>query len=225
MLKAIIFDFDGVIADTEPVHLESFKSVLSDMDVPLSDEDYYKKYLAYDDKALFTEVLKSFSKEPDDVLVRSLTAKKNSLVTRAFNERVDLFPGFLSYLEAVKGRYLLAISSGALRSEINLVLEKFGIKSDFHAITAADDVVNCKPDPEVFLTSLRSLNQISRDGILPGECLVFEDSISGIKAAKSADMKCVAVSNSYDKKSLSEADVIVNGFEGLDMRYLESLFD
>ncbi len=225
MLKAIIFDFDGVIADTEPVHLEAFKSILKDIDISLSDEDYYNKYLAYDDRTLFTEVLKLSDRGSDDVLIQDLIHRKKDLVTRVFNERVVLFPGFLSYLEKIKGRYLLAVGSGALKSEITLVLEKFGIEGDFHVITAADNVVNCKPDPEVFLTCLRSLNKISQGGILPEECLVFEDSISGIKAARSADMKCVAISNSYDERLLCEADVVVSGFEELNMRDIEVLFD
>lgn len=225
MLKAIIFDFDGIIADTEPVHLEAFKSILKDINISLSDEDYYTKYLAYDDRTLFTEVLKLSDSESDDVLIQNLIHRKNDLVTRVFNEQVVLFPGFLSYLEEIKGRYLLAIGSGALKSEITLVLEKFGIEGDFHVITAADNVVNCKPDPEVFLTCLKSLNEVSHGDVLSEECLVFEDSISGIRAAKSANMKCVAISNSYDERLLYEADVIVNGFEELNMRDIETLFD
>lgn len=225
MLKAIIFDFDGIIADTEPVHLEAFRSILKDINISLSDEDYYTKYLAYDDRTLFTEVLKFSNGESDDVLIQNLIHRKNDLVTRVFNEQVVLFPGFLNYLEEIKDRYLLAIGSGSLKSEITLVLEKFGIEGEFHVITAADNVVNCKPDPEVFLTCLKSLNKISRGDILSEECLVFEDSISGIRAAKSANMKCVAISNSYDERLLYEADVIVNGFEKLNMRDVEILFD
>lgn len=79
MLKAIIFDFDGIIADTEPIHLGAFKKVLNNINISLTDEDYYEKYLAYDDKTLFTEILRHSKREPDNVLIQSLIRKKIGL--------------------------------------------------------------------------------------------------------------------------------------------------
>jgi len=224
MLKAIIFDFDGIIADTEPTHLEAFKRVLNGIDISLTDEAYYDKYLAYDDKTLFKEILKSNNKEPDEMVVNALIKEKSLLISELFREYVVLFPGFKEYLNRIKDNYLLAIGSGALKSEILMVLKKFNIENDFQALATADDVVNCKPDPEVFIKSLHSLNQLINAKITPGECLVIEDSIYGIIAAKSAKMKCVAITNTYNEKQLQDADLIVDNFNELDMNSIEELF-
>ena len=224
MLKAIIFDFDGIIADTEPTHLEAFKRVLNEVGISLTEKAYYEKYLAFDDKTLFTEIFRHNQKEPDDNLIKTLINKKNKLITGLFSEYVEIFPGLLNYLNIIKDKYMLAIGSGALKSEIIMVLKKFNIENVFHTLTAADDVVNCKPDPEVFLKSLNSLNEITDGVIVPEECLVIEDSIYGIRAAKSANMKCVAITNTYGNELLNEADIVVENFGEIDMKKVEDLF-
>ena len=224
MLRAIIFDFDGIIADTEPTHLEAFKKVLKDIGISLTNKDYYDKYLAFDDKTLFNKILDINDRKPDENLIDELVKNKNILITELLNEYVILVPGFLNYLQRISEKYLLAIASGALRSEILLVLKKFNIDKEFHSLTTADDVVNCKPNPEVFIKSLNTLNEISEDNIEPGECLVIEDSIYGIKAAKSAGMKCLAITHTYSKELLNEADLIVNNFDEIDLNKLENLF-
>ncbi|MGI9535323.1 MAG: HAD family hydrolase [Thermodesulfobacteriota bacterium] len=225
MLKAIIFDFDGIIADTEPTHLEAFKRVLQEIDISLTDKDYYENYLAFDDKKLFSEVLKINKREIQDKLVKTLIRKKSILINRLFSEYVGLFPGFLNYLDNIKNRYRLAIASGALRSEIVFVLNKFNIENEFRVITAADDVVNCKPNPEVFIKSLKSLNETNNETILPEECLVIEDSAYGIRAAKEANMNCLAITHTYNEENLHEADILVNNFSDLDMMKVEKIFN
>ena len=225
MLKAIIFDFDGIIADTEPTHLEAFKRVLDDIDISLSDKAYYENYLAFDDKTLFSEILKYNERKPDHTLIKTLISKKNTLITRLFNEHVVPFPGLLNYLENIKDKYMLAIGSGSLRSEIILVLKKLGIENKFCTLTASEDIVNCKPDPEVFLTSLKSLNQMNNSNISPEECLVIEDSIHGIEAAKLANMKCMSITNTYSAELLKEADIVVSSFEEVDMNKVEEIFN
>ena len=224
MLKAIIFDFDGIIADTEPTHLEAFKRVLDDIGITLTGEAYYEKYLAYDDKRLFSEILKYNEKKSEDDLIKSLIVKKNLLITDLFSDYVELFPGFLNYLDMIKDKYMIAIASGALKSEILLVLKKYNIENEIDSITAADDVVNCKPDPEVFHRSLNSLNETNKSKIMAEECLVIEDSVYGIRAAKAAGMKCLAITHTYEKGLLNEADIVVGKYEELDMNKVEALF-
>ena len=101
MLKAIIFDFDGIIADTEPIHLEAFRIVLKEINIELSDQDYYKKYLAYDDKTLFKKILEDNKKKPAISIINNLTDKKHILITDLFTSHVSLFPGFEDFLKLV----------------------------------------------------------------------------------------------------------------------------
>ncbi len=226
MLKAIIFDFDGVIANTEPVHLRAFQEVLREEGISLSSQDYYEKYLALDDKTFFATVLKGRGRSFDKTFIESLMHRKSRYYERFLRENIVIFPGVRDFIKNVYKRYALAIGSGALRHEIEFILEYAGIREEFEGITSAEDVTNCKPDPEVFFTALHRINSLSSNDekILPYECLVIEDSIHGIKAAHSAGMKCLAVTNSYPPEKLSQADMIVSSLEGIKTGDLEKLF-
>lgn len=224
MLKAIIFDFDGIIADTEPAHLKGFKTTLKEINIELTDDDYYDKYLAYDDKRLFAEIIKDNDRKYTDSLLEDLIARKHRIMTKLFKEYVELFPGFMEFLNLIGDRYIISIASGALRSEIEFILRKFEIDKRFNNITAAEDVVNCKPDPEPFNLCLYIINRTNGTNIKPTECLVFEDSVHGLEAAKAAKMKCIAITNSYSHNTLKEADLIVNGFNEVNIEIMERLF-
>ncbi|MBI2485779.1 MAG: HAD family phosphatase [Deltaproteobacteria bacterium] len=226
MLRALIFDFDGVIADAEPVHMRAFQEVLSEEGLSLSREEYYDRYLALDDKTFFTTVFKDRGKRFDKTLIKSLMDRKSGCYDRFIRENIVIFPGVPNFVKNASKRYALAIGSGALRHEIEFILEYAGIREEFKVITSAEDVTNCKPDPEVFIKALKRINAslISDAKIYPHECLVVEDSIYGIKAAHSAGMRCLAVSNSYPVQKLSEADMVVNGLNEVKIEDLEKLF-
>jgi len=224
MLKAIIFDFDGIIADTEPIHLEAFRIVLKEMKIELSDQDYYSKYLAFDDKTLFRKIIEDNGKDHEITVINNLIDKKHILITEFFTSQISLFPGFEDFLELVKNRYALSIASGALKSEIEFILNKFNLLSEFKIIIAADEVINCKPHPEPFIKALKKLNDIHDDEIKPTECLVFEDSNYGVQAAKAAGMNCIGITNSYDRNTLKKADLLVDSFKELNIDIIESLF-
>ncbi len=224
MLKAIIFDFDGIIADTEPIHLEAFRIVLKEINIELSDQDYYKKYLAYDDKTLFKKILEDNRKEPAISIINNLIDKKHILITDLFTSHVSLFPGFEDFVKLINNRYVLSIASGALKAEIEFILSKYNLLRFFQSIIAADEVINCKPHPEPFLKALAKINGRREDKINPSECLVFEDSNYGVEAAKAAKMKCVGITNSYDSNTLKNTDLLVDSFKELNIDIIESLF-
>lgn len=227
MLKAIIFDFDGVIADAEPLHLKAFQEVLSEEGINLSNKDYYDKYLALDDKTCFATVLKDRGIGFDRALIDALMLRKSRYYDKFIRENLVVFPGVVDFIKKIHGKYSLAIGSGALRHEIEFILECTGIRKEFNIIVSADDVENCKPNPEVFMKVLERINKLapSKQGIIyPYECLVIEDSIAGIKAAHSAGMKCLAVTNSYSSEKLSEADITVKSLEEVKLEELEKLF-
>jgi HAD superfamily hydrolase (TIGR01509 family) len=228
MLKAIIFDFNGVIADDEPLHLELFQKVLAEEGLPLSEQDYYSKnYLGMDDRGCFGAVYKAHGRTATEVDLQRLIARKAEYYKQSIQSKMILFPGAADFVKQAAGRYPLAIASGALRHEILMILEHAGIKQYFEAIVSAEDVRQGKPSPEGFIKALEQLNthySRSSEPILPGQCLVIEDSPFGIAAARSAGMECLAITNSYPAEKLREAHQIVKTLEGLKLEKLEALF-
>jgi HAD superfamily hydrolase (TIGR01509 family) len=226
MLKALIFDFDGVIADAEPVHMRAFQEVLSEEGLSVSKDEYYDRYLALDDKTFFETLFQDKGKRFDKPFIKTLMDRKSRYYDRFIRKNIVIFPGVPDFVKNVSKSYALAIGSGALRHEIEFILEYAGIREEFKVITSAEDVTNCKPDPEVFIKALKRINAslMSDAKIHPQECLVVEDSIHGIKAAHSAGMRCLGVSNSYPTEKLSEADMVVNGLNEVKIEDLEKLF-
>lgn len=222
-LKAIIFDFNGVIVDDEPLHLELFRKVLLEEGIFLSDEDYHEKYLGYDDRGCFTAALCDNARTPDaadDAFIQELIERKAEYYRQAIQERMLLFPGVVELVRRSAEQYPLAIASGALRDEIEFVLQRGDLRDYFQVIVAAEDVSECKPDPEGYLKALARLNHLLQAEIQAHECLVIEDSIAGIEAAKAAGMRCVAVTNSYRADELQMADEIVESLVEMDTAQL-----
>jgi len=220
MIRAIIFDFDGVITDSEPVHLKMFQKVLSEMGITLNAKEYYEVYLGMDDKGCFTTILKSNGIETAPQLIQALIQKKTNYLMEYIKKDLFIYPGVVELVVSAKKDYLLAIASGALRHEIEFVLESAGIRSAFNVLVSAEDVSEGKPNPECFNTALERLNKISGERIKKDECLVIEDSIAGIEAAKAAGMLCVAVTNTYSYDRLTLADRVVRELSEINLENL-----
>ena len=220
MIRAIIFDFDGVITDSEPVHLRMFQKVLSEMGITLDAREYYEVYLGMDDKGCFTTILKSNGIGTAPRLIQSLIQKKTNYLMESIKNDLFIYPGVVELVDSSRKDYLLAIASGALRHEIEFVLESAGIRSAFNVIVSAEDVSEGKPNPECFNTALERLNKISGERIKKDECLVIEDSIAGIEAAKAAGMLCVAVTNTYSYDRLTLADRVVRELSEINLENL-----
>ena len=220
MTRAIISDFDGVITDSEPVHLRMFQKVLSEMGITLNAKEYYEVYLGMDDKGCFTTILKSNGIGTAPQLIQSLIQKKTNYLMEYIKNDLFIYPGVVELVGSAKKDYLLAIASGALRHEIEFVLESAGIRSAFNVLVSAEDVSEGKPSPECFNTALERLNEISGERIKRDECLVIEDSIAGIEAAKAAGMLCVAVTNTYSRDRLTLADKVVKGLSEINLEFL-----
>ena len=140
MIRAIIFDFDGVITDSEPVHLRMFQKVLSEMGITLDAREYYEVYLGMDDKGCFTTILKSNGIGTAPRLIQSLIQKKTNYLMESIKNDLFIYPGVVELVDSSRKDYLLAIASGALRHEIEFVLESAGIRSAFNVIVSAEDV-------------------------------------------------------------------------------------
>lgn len=223
MTKVVIFDFDGVIADTEKVHLGAFRRILAPTGIEVSERDYYSKYLALDDKTFFAVLLRENGMDAPPETVAELTRKK-SLETSRLLEECPFFEGVEDLIRGLAARFPLAIASGALRGEIVSALSRGGLLDRFSFIASAEDCEKCKPDPEVFIRALRGVNRgAANPDAEAAQCVVIEDSPHGIAAAKAAGMKCVAIANSHPREALSQADLIAESALELDADGLASL--
>ncbi len=211
MFKTIIFDFNGLIIDDEPLHCECFQRVLMDEEIKLTETDYWNIYLGFDDKGLFEAIFLRDGKSITPKKLKDLITKKNTLYLQLIKTKIKLFPGAVDFIRNVEQKFPLAIVSGALRSEIEAVLNNADLTTAFEFIVSADDTKKGKPDPEGFVIALSKLKK-KHPEIRPENCLVLEDSLAGIIAAKRAGMKCVALTHSYQKEELKQADWIVDTF-------------
>jgi HAD superfamily hydrolase (TIGR01509 family) len=225
MLRAIIFDFDGVVADNEPIHCAMFQRVLGELGIFLSKEEYYSDYLGYDDKGCFAAILAARGRPAPQAMIDELVASKAARYLDHIRSHLVILPGVQDLVRAAGRRCRLAIASGALRHEIEFILDEAGIAKEFEHITSAEDVSRGKPDPEAFLHALASLNRKGsgdRTPLAPGDCLVIEDSIPGVQAAHRAGMKVLAVTNTHRAAELHEADAVTRSLEDVNLQDLES---
>jgi len=208
-LTAIIFDFDGVIADTEPLHFAGFRQTLAEIGIGLSESDYYANYLGYDDRGCFMAALAAHQRSIDPSAITHLMQRKAQAYLESVKDHLVIFPGVREFVRDAAAAYPLAIASGALRHEIEVILEQAGLRKEFLHITSAEDVTRGKPDPQPFLNALDALNRKRLEPpITAASCLVIEDSIPGIRGAKSAGMKVLAVANTHTTQMLHEAHAV-----------------
>ncbi|MFL6273756.1 MAG: HAD family hydrolase [Blastocatellia bacterium] len=223
MLKAIIFDCDGVIADSEPLHLAALQHALSEEGITLTEEIYFREYLALDDRGCFTKAFHTHEKELTADKLRELIERKAARLEPVMRAHLRIFPGVAEFIRTAAARYPLAVASGALSHEINLILEFAGVRDCFVAVVSAEDVTRGKPDPEAFRKAHAALSARQASGIAAAECLVIEDSLHGVDAGKRAGMAVLAVTNSYPRERLQAADLVIDSFDGLALSDLERL--
>lgn len=212
--RAIIFDFNGLIIDDEAIHCELFQKVLADEEITLTEKDYWDVYLGFDDKGLLEAIFERNGRKLTPKKSGDLIQKKADLYLPTLKNRLKFFPGVIDFIRLVKDRHTLAVVSGALRPEIEFVLNEGKIADAFSLIVSAGETKHGKPEPEGYLLALAKLKQKNPD-IRADNCLALEDSMAGIEAAHKARMKCVALTHSYPRDKLKEADWVVERFEEL----------
>ena len=231
MLRAVILDFDGVITDSEILHLRAFNQVLARYGVEIATKDYYKEYLGFTDFDCFKALADKGLLKPWPQRIEDLIEQKNQVFDKLARTEGKIIEGVHDFLRMLKQNNIpMAICSGALRAEIELILEEARLRPLFQVIVSADQVKKGKPHPEGFLLTLQKLNQTVipaqagiQNPILPNQCVVIEDSHWGLKAAKTAGMHTVAVTNSYDADQLAMAERIVARLNELSMKDLQEL--
>lgn len=224
MLRAVIFDFNGIIVDDEPIHFKLFQKVLGEKAIVLTEQTYYARYLGFDDKGAFVAAYRDNHRSLSHAELAELIERKAVYYQEAIRNHVAIFPGVKKLIGELSGSLPVAVASGALRQEIETILCTAGLLGCFRAIVAAEDVRRGKPDPEIFLKALAQLNAaMAGNPISTAECLVIEDSKEGIKGARRAGMKCLAVANSHPAQLLNEATSVVSSLEEVNLKFLDEL--
>ncbi|HEU4344632.1 MAG TPA: HAD family phosphatase [Candidatus Binatia bacterium] len=225
MLRAVIFDFNGILVDDEPIHFELFQRVLGEEGISLTQDDYYARYLGFDDRGAFTQAYRDHRRRLSQKALENLVHRKAAYYQEAIRNNMRVFPGVENLVQTLATQLPLAIASGALRHEIDTILSTVGLRRYFAAIVSAEDVRSGKPEPEIFLKALARLNEQrgNRDPIENSECVVIEDSKEGVRGARRAGMKCLAVTNSHPAEELAEATAIVKSLDELNLPFLETL--
>jgi beta-phosphoglucomutase len=225
MLRVVIFDFNGIIVDDEPIHFKLFRQVLAEEGLSLTEEDYYGRYLGFDDRGAFTAAYRDHRRRLDEAELVRLIDRKSVYYQKAIQTEVKIFPGVQTLVATLARTFPVAVASGALRHEIETILSTAGLLTHFAVIISAEDVNQGKPDPEIFLKALARLNARRRNGppIVANECVVIEDSKEGIRGALRAGMKCLAVANSHPAELLNEANAVVDSLEEVELSFLEKI--
>jgi len=224
MLEALIFDFDGVVVDSEPIHMDSFRQVVRPYGVEFTDQQYYDRYLSYSDREALTQMVRQYDLDPAAVDIDELIATKTKLVQRALATSAEPLPGAIELMQATRDAGLgLAICSAALRREVELPLHRAGVFDLVQLIVAAEDVHIHKPDPTGYIETRHRLAALLGRELRPERCVAIEDSPGGIAAAKGAGLAALAVTNTVDAAALTQADCIVDSLADVTLDSLGHL--
>ncbi len=221
-LHAAVFDFDGVIVDSEPLHFGSLRDALLADGVSISEEEYWRVYLAYDDRSAIRLALERHGRPAPEDRVDEIEQRK----VAGFAERIPqvrVFEGARELVCALAREMPLAIASGARHEEIEAILSGVGLRDAFTSIVGVEDAGRPKPDPEPYLEAARRL-RLGAPGLLPRDCVAFEDSPPGIASALGAGMKVIGVAHSYPPERLATAHHVVSSLLDLASQELRDLF-
>ena len=215
--EAVLFDFDGILVDSEPMHYRAFTEVLDPLGMGFPWQEYVEIYMGFDDRDAFREAFRAKGIDLDDANLAKLVAAKSEAFLRGLRDGVTAYPGAVSLIESLHaaGRPL-ALCSGALRSDIDPILAQLGVARCFDVIVSADDVRRSKPDPESYALAFARLSERYATLLtVPGKSIAVEDTPAGIRSAKGAGLRVLAVTNSYGAGELAEADWIADSLESV----------
>jgi beta-phosphoglucomutase len=205
--RAVLFDFDGVIVNSEPLHFYAFHEVLKAEHVDLSEDEYYRELIGFDDRGAFRKLFERRNKPLEPKTLLALMARKSRVMMQLIHERkFSALPGVEEFVRSLWRTRALAICSGALREEIEAMLEGISLRDCFQVIVAAEDVAVGKPDPSGYLLTLRLLSEKIRKPLTAADCLVIEDAPTVIRSVKGVGFPTLGVATSYPLMKLMDAD-------------------
>ena len=228
MIQAIIFDFDGVIVDSEPLHYRAFLETAQQagIDIQFNYDEYLRKYVGFDDREGFHEMIASVSpaavNAPDFAKrIGSLCESKKDVFASIVSQGFETIPGVLDFIAALPREFPIAIASGATREDISLILGHLGIASRFSTIVTASDVPRSKPDPMTYRMAFKNLSAI-HDALKldTSNVLAIEDTAAGIESARGAGLHTLGLTTTTDGSKLGKANRVIAGFEGLTLEQI-----
>jgi beta-phosphoglucomutase len=222
-LHAIVFDFDGVIANSEPLHLQAFQQALARDGIMLTAEEYYRRYLGFDDEGVFEQLGRDRGLPMHDSRVATLVARKGEQLQAILQAGAVLFPGAAEFVRAAAAAVPVAIASGARRDEIDEILEPAGLADLFPVIVAAGDTPSGKPAPDPYRLAFERLAGRAGRPLDARRAVAIEDSRWGLESAAGAGLRCVGVTTSYPAHELPGAELVVGGLAELTIDALERL--
>jgi len=219
MIRAVIFDLDGTLVETEPLHFEAFNEVLRSDGIEIGFDDYTARLIGLNDRDCFATVLRENRKDASDQHVAELIGRKTVVYQATIDQREVLYPGAEKFVRDSANRFPLMIVTGTLRAEAEAILRHAGLRDLFLDIIAAEDVERGKPEPDGFIAALGRIGYLlrQRDPVLADECLVVEDTQAGIEAAHRAGMKVLALCHMAPAGDLAAAEVVRASILDLDL--------
>lgn len=219
MLQAVIFDFDGVIVDSEKFHFKAFNSVLSSDGIEIEWEIYKDIYIGLNDRDALKTVYKKNHKHLSSKKIKQLIIEKSTIFERyAKDGEISTLPGAIQLIKSIPIRLPIGICSGALRTDIDPIIKYHCITENFKTIVTAENTKKSKPNPDPYLLALDNM-EIKN----PSNAVAIEDTPAGIQSAKKAGMKVLAVTNSFSADYLTDADAIANSLKKVNRKTLEDL--
>ena len=216
---AVLFDFDGVIVNSEPLHFHAFHEVLAAERIELSEEEYYRELIGFDDKGAFRHLYESRGLQLSPKTFLSLMAGKSRAMMELIRRRqFGALPGVEQFVRSLWRKRPLGICSGALRDEIEAMLEGISLRDCFSVIVAAEDVKIGKPDPQGYLLTAKLMGEKLHKSFKPADCLIVEDAPTVIRSVRKAGFPVLAVATSYPPEKLHEANWVVPTLEPAEVR-------
>ena len=214
MIRGILFDMDGVIAQTEPLHFVSTKEVMRSLGKELPDS-YITEYIGISEKETWYRLKQKYNLFEE---IDELSKRKESIFEELVKENLEPTEHFVDFSNKVKkGKMKTALVSSSNKKTVNFIIKKIGFSKYFNTIISEDDVLFKKPDPEPYRLAMKKL------GLMTNECVVIEDSPVGIESAIAAGVRCIALTTSFDRHRLKKANLIVDSFSELTIEKIDEL--
>jgi beta-phosphoglucomutase len=227
METALIFDFDGVIADTEPLHWRAYREVAREYGIDCSWDSYRERYIGYDDRDLFRHGFADGGRAvTDEELPRLIEAKALAFTHGVEREEMRPYPGVSDLVhEAAAAQVPLALCSGALKSDVIPLLRRFGLLDFFDVLSTAEDVPASKPDPAPYRHALARLRdkRAQRIPLDVSRCVAIEDTPAGVQSAQAAGLSVIAVTTTHEAESLRSANRIVKSLDEVNLDFVAAL--
>ena len=216
-IRAIVFDFDGVLANSEPLHLQSYQAVLEELGIPLGRDEYYSQYLGFDDVTAFRTIAARHGRQWSEAELSRILARKTVIFEDIVSSADVLYPQAEACVRRFSEVMPIGIASGALRHEIVAILEQAGLTEAFRFIVAAGETPASKPAPDPYRRAAEL------HALPPSECVAIEDSRWGIESAKTAGLHCVGITQTYPPQGLPGADAIIDSLDEFTVELIAAL--